>query len=267
MKLLQIKIPMAPAKTMIPYAEFSKVMRSAYDELCQLIPGLRDLRNSWPRLSILAIADQDYLVATLVSSAQLQLNLTPSDWRIGRVAELDASVIDQQSIKSSLELTEDLIATSGRSESQEIREGLEKIEALQDARHRNRLRKQLGNRYEISVFGDQLAFSLPSLQLTHLDADSRSFLCVVQQMTGARSFKASRVEISPATGLSSIAIDPRQVWTFLRLGKAQTLIAGRSLHESMALRQPITVRGRMVMHTPSQMPVAIEVTEVACSRP
>lgn len=265
MKLLQIKIPLAPAKVMIPYAEFSSVIDSAYDELCELIPGLRKLQSSWTRLSITAIANQDYLVATLVSSEQLQLNLTPTDWRVGRVAYLDQTLKDQILIRNSLELTEDLIAAARSHESPEIRYGLEKIEALKDVRNRNRLRRQLGNRYEVSAFDEQLEFSLPSLQSTQLDSISRSIQCVVRQMSGIRSFRASRLVASPADDLSSMKLDNRQVWTFLRLGQAQTLISGRSLHESMALGMPITVQGRLVIHTTSRMPIAIEVNQVDAS--
>lgn len=261
MKLLQIRIPLAPTKTMIPCDELRKVVDSAYAELCQLIPGMRDLKNSWTRLSIMAISDQDYLVATLLPSNQLTLNLAPSDWKLGRVAELDASIIDQHTLQASLELTEDLIAACGGTESDAVRDGLEKIEQLHGARKRNRLRRQLGTRYEIAVFGEQRILNMPALQLTYLDTEIRTISCVVRQMSGTSSFTATKLMIAQGHGFSG-GIDPRQVWKFIRRGLAQTLSAGRALHDSMALRKPIAIRGRLVIHTASKLPISIEVDEV-----
>jgi hypothetical protein len=259
MKLLHIRIPMATPGAIVPDEESQSVKRAALEELCALIPGLSNLKSSIPGIGTQAFGDQLYLTVTLAPASQLVLKLSPEHWRMGRVVELDHTLVDQVTVKTSIQLTQDLLADAGHGIPAALSEWLEKFEKVERRRSANRQRRELGRRYEIVIFGEPEIVSLPTFEPTQLEEESRSISLIVTGMKGKRSFEASHLTELRDDDLEPITFDPRSVWRFLRFNAARTYDAGQHLHRSMETGQRIVVSGRFVSHVVTGAAIAMEV--------
>ena len=262
MRLLSIRIPMALPLVIVPEEDEAAVKRAALDELCALVPGLAALKSSIPGIGMQAFDSQLYLAVTLVPTPQLVLNLSPKDWGLGRVVELDPTVADQLTVKESIRLTQDLLADAGHGVPEALVDWLDRFEKVERRRATNRLRRELGRRYAISVFEQPEVVSLPEVQATTLEEESRSISMIVTDMKRNESFKAHHLQEVRDDDLPPMALDPREVWTFLRRGSSRSYAAGQRIHKSMESFQRVVVTGRLVTHVVTDSPIAMEVERV-----
>jgi hypothetical protein len=236
--------------------------RAAYEELCGLIPDLSKLKGSIPGLGTQAFDDQLCLTVTLAEIPQLSLQLSNNRASLGRVVELEPTSVDQIVIRNSIQLTQDLLAQVGEGLPDALAEWLERFAHVERRRARNRLRRELGRRYEISVFDQPEVLALPHLEPARLEPQERSISLVVTEMYGRRSFQADHLSEVSMTDLQPLAFDPRQTLMLLRRGGSTTFDAGVRLHQSMESGMRVVVNGRMVIHAVSDSPIAMEVDQV-----
>ncbi len=263
MKLLCIRIPIAPPHAVIEPQHDRSLMDAAFEELCTLIPALSHLQNSMTRLGITGEGNQVFLCATMVPTRQLVLKLTPAHRAAGRVIELDPSLLDQSAVRKSFQLTLDLIAAAGDGDPDALREWAQKYERAKNLRDASRLRRALGERYEITVFGEPEIVSLPGLEAARVEDRIRRLSVVVKTMKESRSFTAAGIsEISDEDG-EELTFEPRQRWVFVRRSRSQTLDSGRRLHDAMAMRLPIVVNCRLVRQIAQGLGIAFEVESLA----
>jgi hypothetical protein len=262
MKLLSIRIPLAPPGETIPDEQQPAMKRAAYEELCTLIPRLDALKNTAPGLGIKADRDQLFLAVMLLPLPQLSLKLSEQDWMLGRIVECDPAVLDQDAVRTSVLLTRELLAAAGAGEPEAIKEWLERLGRRGRSRAANRLRRDLGKRYEVEVFGQPEVVMLPGVEATRLEREDRMLSVVVTEMKGCDSFRATNLVELRDDDKPAFIFDPRQVWTFVRGGTARTFSVGQLIHESMEQREPVRVKGKLVIHELTRSPVAMEVDVV-----
>ena len=113
MKLLSIRIPMAPPNAIVSQEQEQALKRDAYEELCGLIPDLSKLKGSIPGIGTQAFDNQLCQTVTLAATPQLSLQLSRNRAVLGRVVELDSTSVDRVVIKESIQLTQDLLAQVG----------------------------------------------------------------------------------------------------------------------------------------------------------
>lgn len=262
MKLLSIRIPMAVPGAIVPQEDELSVKRAAFAELCVLVPGLASLKNSIGRVGTQAFGNQLCLTITLVPTSQLTLKLSTDHWNIGRVVELDHTIVDQIVIKKSIQLTLDLLADASVGIPSALAEWHERFKHQEQRRTAGRLRRDLRRRYELSVFDQAEVMSLPELEATQLKNELCRISLVVKRMNGKKAFWADHLQEIRDDGHPPMTIDPREIWMFLRRGASLAYEAGTQIHRSMEKVQRIDVVGRIVIHVVTCAPVAMEVEHV-----
>ena len=262
MKLLNIRIPMAPPNAIVSQEQEPALKRAAFEELCGLIPDLSKLKGSIPGIGTQAFDNQLCLTVTLAATPQLSLQLSRTPASLGRVVELEATFVDQVVIRNSIQLTQDLLSQVGEGLPDALAEWRDRFVDVERRRTKNRLRRELGRRYEISVFDQPEVVALPDLQPTKLEPHDRSVSLIVTEMYGRRSFQADHLQDVTGSDLQPLTFDPRQTLMLLRRGRSTTFDVGALLHQSMESAVRIIVVGRMVIHAVSDSPIAFEVDQV-----
>lgn len=262
MKLLNIRIPMAPPDAIVSQEQEPLLKRAALEEMYGLIPGLAKLKGCIPGIGTQAIEGQLCLTLTLLAIPQLSLPLERHRAGLGRVVELESTSVDQKVVRDSLQLTQDLLAQAGEGLPEAVAEWLERFSRAERGRARNRLRRELGRRYEISVFDEPEVVALPELQPTRLESEERSISLFVTEMYGRRSFQADHLQDITGTEVKRLTFDPRQTLILIRRGDSMTLDAGVMLHRSIHSGTPVVAAGRMVLHVSCDSPIAMEVDQV-----
>lgn len=261
MKLLNIRIPMAPPNAIVSREQDPFLKRAALEEMYGLIPGLAKLKGSIPGIGTQAIDGQLCLTLTLLAIPQLSLPLERHLAGLGRVVELESTSVDQRVVRDSLRLTQDLLAQAGEGLPEALAEWHERFSRAERDRARNRLRRELGRRYEISVFDAPEVLALPELQPTRLEPQERSIALVVTEMYGTRSFQADHLQDITNPELKPLRFDPRLTMMLVCRGNSMSYDASTRLHQSMYFRKPVVVTGRMVMHILHDSPIAMEVDQ------
>jgi len=257
-KLLNIRIPMAPPNAIVSKEQDVLLRRAALDEMYRLIPGLAELKGSIPGIGVQAHDGQICVTLTLAEHPQLPLRLEAKAAGLGRVVELEPTAVDQRLVKDSFRLTQDLLARVGEGLPEAMAEWLEKFARSERGRARNRLRRELGRRYELSVFNETEVVGLPELAPVTLDSLTRTIALIVTEMYGKRSFQADHLQ-DITEGASRLTFDPRQVLRFVCRGESKNYDLSAMLHFSMYHKMPIEVTGRMVQHVLHDSPIAMEV--------
>jgi hypothetical protein len=261
-KLLSIRIPIAPAAAIVREEHEQAAKRAALNELYRLIPGLSKLKKTIPGLGTQAIGSQLWLTVMLVPTGQLELNLGDASRSLAQVVELDPAVVDQIAVKKSLQLTQDLLADAGHGLPEALKEWLDRLRRSDQGRAANRLRRELGRRYEISVFEQPEILSLPEIEPTRLEEGRRSISLIVNKMKGRQTFWADHLQEVRDDDHPPMIFDPRQLLVFRRLGESTTFAAGTRLHESMETGVRVVARGRFVTHIHLGTIIAMEVEAV-----
>ncbi len=185
---------MAPPGAFVSEHEWPALKRAARRDLYRLIPGLAELKGSIPGIGTQAIGDQDHLTVSLVAIPQMSLPLHSNRESLGRVVELEHTAVDQAVVRDSLQLTQDLLAQSGEGLPEALAELLQRFSSTERRHAANRLRRELGRRYVISVFDEPEVVALPELQPTGLEPEERSISLIVSEMEGRRSVKADHLQ-------------------------------------------------------------------------
>lgn len=265
-KLLNIRIPMAPPNAIVGEEQDGLLRRASLEEMYRLIPGLAELKGSIPGIGVQAHDDQICLTLTLATHPQLPLRLEPKGTGLGRVVELESAAVDQKVIKDSFRLTQDLLARVGEGLPEAMAEWLERFARSERGRARNRLRRELGRRYELSIFNEPEVVGLPELDPVTLDSQTRTIALIVTEMYGKRSFQADHLQ-DITVGASRMAFDPRQVLTLVCRGDSMNYNSSAMLHRAMYYKKPVEVTGRMVLHVLHDSPIAMEVDQVSSNHP
>ena len=267
MNLLSIRIPLAGPDIQIPNVDRREREDAALQELFWLIPALANMPGAIPSLGSVAIGSQQFLSLTLVPCPQLDLDLGRWQHLPGRLIELDSALVDQHVVIQSLQLTRELLALAGQGEPHAIQRFREDLERRDNSKTANRLRRELGSRYTVGVFGDNEWIQVPLIPNERVDPVARHFHLLVVEMR-RDSFKCRcLLEMAKKEGDTVFSPASKRVYTCSRIDAARRSDQGRILQESIDTIQPIFASGRLVISELTDEPIALEISDLTVQAP
>jgi hypothetical protein len=262
MNLLTIRVPLAGPGIHIPNGDRREREDAALRELFWLIPALEHLPGAIPSLGSEAIGSQQFLSLTIVPCPQLDLDLGRWQHLPDRLIELDSALVDQFVVIESLQLTRELLALAGQGEPQAIQLFRESLERRENGRSANRLRRELGTRYTVDVFGDDEWIQVPLIPNERVDPVARQFCLLVVEMR--RDYFKCRclLEVAKNEGDTIFTPASRRVYSCSRIDAARRSDRGRILQESIDTMESISASGRLVISVLTDDPIALEISDL-----
>ncbi len=268
MKICKIQIQLAAEGVFLTRREQGPRERAAIEEIYLLIPILSKIEETLPSVSVGAIGDQIFLSLSILAGTGLELDVDKWSSETRKVLEADDKLATQIELEECIELTRLLLVKAAMNEPESIRAYREQFERRVKGKFANQFRRELGNRFSISVDNSNHGIQIPLLPSQYVDENLRKFQLSVQHMYKNQNCKCNNiVELAMTPLLHHFYPDPRASFTCIRTLSARTFNHGQILHRSMESGIPVEAYGRLVCNHDSGEVIALQieaVRDVAC---
>lgn len=266
MKITKIQIQLADKGIFLTKREQEPRERAAIEEIYSLIPVLNEVSGSLPSISVGAIDNQVFLSVSILSGTRLFIDAEKWSSKTRRILEIDDGLVDQVQLEECIQLTRLLLAKAAMKEPDSIRIYREQFEARIKGKVANKFRKELGNRFALTVDDTQHSFQKPLLPTEYVEPQLRSLQATVRQMQKNTDFKCNQIiELCRTPLRHNFFPDPRATFPCTRILAARSYGHGQILHRSMESKLPVQFLGHLVIHEFSGEVIALQIVSVSDS--
>lgn len=264
MKIHKIQIQLTAKDVFLSKHEQAHRERAAIEEIYMLIPVLKDIRGAIPSISVGAIGDHIFLNLSILAGTWLELDIEKWSTQTRRVLEIDESLATQIELRECIELTQILLAKAAMHEPDSIRICRERLETRVKGKFANQFRRELGNRFSMSIEDEPHWIQRPLLPTQFVENHLRKFRFNVQRMYKNRTFDCSAIVELFLTPLAHhFYPDSRATFSCTRMFGARTFSNGQILHRSMESGLPVETFGRLVIDHHSGNVIALQIEDVS----